>query len=188
MQNNVLIGNAFVNDGLYVDNYGAENFWAHSASVAAINGDKATLFFDGGGYDAIPRELTAEIQSPVDAVGQKIVTVGMRGDLTESGLTGAGQTGVGVAFNAQERAVSYSSFLSGNCFATATISTTSPRVPGTMTGLIGRGNSGTLRFSISGGVGLLMTPKTAKWNGIRGLHKTRLTTSNVTIPVLKPNC
>jgi Calx-beta domain/Immunoglobulin I-set domain len=188
VQNNVLIGNAFVKDGMYVDNYGAESFWANSASVAAINGDKATLYFDGGGYDAIPRELTAEIQSPLDAIGQKIVTVGMRGDLTESGLTGAGQTGVGLAYNAQERGVSYSNFLTGNCFATATITGTSPRVPGTMNGLIAKGNSGTLRFSIGAGVGLLMTPKTAKWSGIRGLHKTKLTTSTITIPVLKPHC
>ncbi len=77
MQYNGLIGNAFVNDGDYVDNYGAEAFWANSPLVATLNNDTATLFFDNQSYDAVPNQFAIELQSPVDAAGQRVVTVGL---------------------------------------------------------------------------------------------------------------
>ena len=44
IQNNTLVGNAFLKDGLYVGNYGAEAFWANSAQVATLNANNtATL-------------------------------------------------------------------------------------------------------------------------------------------------
>ena len=105
VQNNVLIGNAFVKDGAYVDNYGAESFWANSSILGTMNmaNMTATLFFDGSSYDAMPNQFVAEIQSPLSVAGQRIVTVGMSGNLTTGSLSGAAQVGVGVAYNGDEK-------------------------------------------------------------------------------------
>jgi hypothetical protein len=190
IQNNGLIGNAFVNDGNYVGNYGAESFWAYSNNLATINGDKATLRFNGTSYDAMPNQFAVEIQSPRDVIGQKIVTVGMNGDITKGTLSGAAQLGVGVAYNGNEKPFgSFSGFLNGICQASAIITGTSPRVPFTMAGIIPSGQVGTIKLNIGGGVGLLLTPQNSKkWSGIRGLHKTGTTFTTITIPVLPPKC
>lgn len=188
IQNNNLIGNAFVRDGDYVDNYGAEAFWANSPAVAAIGANTATLFFDGGSYDAVPSQFAVEIQSPVDAAGQRIVTAGLSGDLTTSQLTGASQVGTGLAFNEKEVFGSFNNWLTGTCQAQATIGNTSPRVPNGLGNLIKTGQSGYLKFNVGGAVGLIMTPRTATWRGIRTLHKTALTTSTIVIPIFVPVC
>ncbi len=189
-QNNVLIGNAFVKDGNYVGNYGAESFWAHSDNPATINGDKATLRFNGTSYDAMPNQFAVEIQSPRDIVGQKIVTVGMSGDITTNSLTGATDIGTGVVYNGNEKPfASFVDFLSGRCQATNIITTIAPRVPFTLGGIIPSGQIGTMKLNIGGGVGILMTPQTSKkWSGIRGLHKTGTTYTSLTIPVFSPKC
>lgn len=188
-RNNVLIGNAFVNDGEYVDNYGAESFQAKSPALAALNDTTATLFFDGSSYDAVPNQFMFEIQSPLDAAGQKIVTAGLNGNLTTGQLSGAGQVGTGLVINGNETPLgSFVSFLSGACQAQALISGSNPRVPGGMSKLIPIGQVGTVQLNVGGAVGLLMTPRTAKWSGIRALHKTRLTGATLIIPVLQPVC
>jgi hypothetical protein len=189
MQYNNLIGNAFVNDGDYVDNYGAEAFVARSPNVAAIQGATALLFFDGVGYDALPNQFAAEVQSPLNAAQQRVVTVGMRGDLNASALNGAAQIGTGLVINGNETPMgSFINWLTGNCQAIATVTNQSPRVPLGMNGVIPNGQHGTIQFRIGGGVGLLMTPKTAPFAGIRALHKTGLTTSTLRIPLLPPVC
>ncbi|HEX4946191.1 MAG TPA: endonuclease/exonuclease/phosphatase family protein [Blastocatellia bacterium] len=189
VQNNSLIGNAFVMDGDYVGNYGAESFAAHSRALAAVEGGTATLFFDGSSYDGVPSQLAAEIQSPVDAVGQRIVTAGLSGDLTRVVMRGAAQVGVGIAVNGSERPFgSFSAFLLGNCQSLATISISNPRVPNGMGQTIPTGQTGTIRFNVGGAVGLLMTPRTASYKGIRTLHKTALTTATLTMPVIRPVC
>ncbi len=186
---NGLIGNAFVNDGEYVDNYGAEAFQAHSTLLATVTGDTATLFFDNQSYDVVPNQFAVEIQSPLDAPNQRVVTVGLQGDLTRSALSGAAQIGTATVLNGNERPLgSFVSWLSGNCQAQATITTSSPRVPGGMNGLIPKGQIGTMQFRIGAGVGLLMTPRTASWPGIRTLHKTGSTATTLTIPLLPPVC
>jgi parallel beta-helix repeat protein len=190
-RNNSLIGNAFVQEGDYADTYGAEAFWAHSDQVATVSGNTALLRFDGVGYDPVPSQFAVELQSPFDAVGQRIVTVGLNGDLTASRMTGAGQVGPGLIYNGNENPfASFSSFLLGNCQAQATVSATNPRVPGAMTKLIPTGQVGTMKLNVGAGVGLLMTPRTGsnKWSGIRALHKTNTTFSTIRIPVFIPQC
>jgi hypothetical protein len=54
--------------------------------------------------------------------------------------------------------------------------------------MVPTGQVGTIKLNIGAGVGLLMTPRTATWKGIRTLHKTGLTTTTLTIPVLIPVC
>lgn len=190
IRNNVLIGNAFVRDGDYVDNYAAETFWAQSNALASINPDStATLYFDGGSYDLLVNQLSTEIQSPLDAPGQRLVTVGMSGDLSRSQLTGAAQVGTATIYNGNEKPFgSFNSLLTGNCQAIATISTTNPRVPFGMSQMIPPGQVGSLTFNVGAGVGLVMTPRTAQWRGIRGLHNMNYIAGSMTIPMYRPTC
>ena len=201
IKNNVLIGNAFLNDGAYVGNYGAEAFWANLGSaVLAQDGMSATLVFDGDkGLDALPTQHVAEIQSPNDSVGQKIIVAGLAGSIIGGNTGGAAsQVGIGVAYNDGEKPGSFSSPFSGNCIKTATITPTSPRVPGGLgsiagvnnNALIPAGRTGTLKWNTGGTVGLILTPKqgTNKWSGIRTLHKTATTPKTLVIPVFTPGC
>ncbi len=188
IQNNVLIGNAFVNTPQFADNYGAESFWANSFAVATVSGNTATLWFDQIGYDAVPKQFAVEIQSPIDAPGQQIVTAGLIGDMTVGPLVGAAQVGTGLAFNEQEKFVSFSSWLTGSCQVRATISTALPRVPNGLGNLIATGQAGHLKFNVMGAVGLIMTPRTAPWRGIRTLHKTQTVATTLTIPIFVPVC
>lgn len=197
--NNGLIGNAFVRDGDYVDNYAAEAFWRYDTTPTAISNGVALLQLNGGVYDAAPIQFAVEIQSPVDTVGQKIVVAPLAGDLTgianlsEANPTlqaAAGQVGPGLAANEQEKTVSFSAMLSGGCLKSAVIGTTFPRVPNGLGNLIPTGKAGALQFRVGAGVGLLMTPRTGtnKWVGIRALHKTALTNTVIAIPALGPVC
>jgi subtilisin-like proprotein convertase family protein len=189
VQYNGLIGNAFVRDDEYVGNYGAESFQAHSPLLAALQPDTATLFFDGRSYDAIPSQFTVEVQSPVEVPGQRLVTVGLQGDLSQGQVRGAAQVGVGRVINGNESPLgSFTGWLQGACQAQAVISQASPRVPRGMSGLIPSGEVGTMQLNIGAGVGMLLTPKTSTWRGIRSLHKTGLTTATLTIPLLPPQC
>ena len=188
IQNNGLIGNAFVNDGSSTGNYGAESFRANSPMVATVSGNTAKLFFDGVGYDAVPNQLVTEIQSPLDAVGQQIITAGLSGDLTTGAISGATQVGTGLVFNEKEVFASFSVLLTGTCQARATISTTSPRVPNGLGNLIKTGQAGLLKINVGGAVGLLLTPRTATWKGIRTLHKTQTVMTMLTIPIFVPVC
>jgi hypothetical protein len=205
VQNNVLIGNTFLNDGNYVGNYGAEAFWS-GRSPAKIADDKmsATLMFDDGnkGYDFLPTQHVAEIQSPNDSVGQRIIVAGLDGNLiTNSGLsTASAQAGIGVAYNDGEKPGSYSNPFGGACLKSFIIDAKTPRVPGGLgsqaginnNALIPAGRTGTLKWNTGGSVGLILTPKTGanKWSGIRTLHKTAVRTNgSLVIPVFDaPNC
>ncbi|MBS1812589.1 MAG: hypothetical protein JST84_30760 [Acidobacteria bacterium] len=201
---NSLIGNALVTDGDYVGNYGAEAFWSKgdpSTINPATSGGfgTATLNFNGGdttapavgGYDFLPSQFAIELQSTNDSTGQKLITIGMTGDITSGGAKGAGQVGIGQIYNGNEKPFgSFSKILNEGCQATAVISASVPRVPLGMTYLIPAGQVGTMKFFIGGGVGLLMTPKTLgnKWSGIRALHKTSTVSKTLTIPVFTPAC
>ncbi len=195
VQNNVLIGNAFVNTPEFYGNYGAESFAANSTNLYADYGNTARLFFDGVGYDAVPKEFTVEIQSPAPLAAplvtpvQKLVTAGLIGDLSAGTLTGAGQVSMGQVINDAEDTRSASNILPGTaCQVMATITATTPRVSGGIANLIPAGRSGTLKFKVGGAVGLLMTSRTSKWGGIRTLHKTATVATSLTIPIFTPDC
>ena len=135
------------------------------------------------------RELSVFVQLG-ERVNEDLHTgEGLSGDLTTSRLTGAGQVGTGLVYNGNEKPFgSFSAWLSGNCQANATISASAPRVPNGMGVMIPNGQVGTLKFNVGAAVGLILTPRTAAWRGIRALHKTGLTTSTITSPVLRPVC
>jgi hypothetical protein len=158
------------------------------------------LGLNGTQYDAAPIQFAVEIQSPIDAVGQKIVVAPMSGDLTGGQtnlgaafpalMNAAAQNCVGLAANANEKTASFTGLLSGGCLKTATLSTSLPRVPTGLGCLMPSGTGGTLSFRVGAGVGLLMTPRTGtnQWHGIRGLHKTAVGNVALAIPVFIPTC
>ena len=185
---NVLVGNAFVTTPQLADNYGAEAFWANTPAVATVSGNTATLQFDNVGYDAVPSQFAVEIQSPAEATGQQVVTAGLSGNLLTAQMTGAAQVGTGLAFNEKEAFASFNGWLTGVCQARGTITGNSPRVPNGLGNLLKTGQAGYLKFNIGAGVGVLLTPQTATWKGIRTLHKTQTTTTTLTIPILVPVC
>lgn len=187
IQNNNLIGNAFVNTANYFGNYGAESFAANSTNLAAINGVTARLFFDGLGYDAVPKQFAVEIQSPVDVPTpfQRIITASLNGDVSTGALTGAAQTSTAQIFNQNEVARSVTGILTGTCQATGLISD-NLRVAGKLSNLIPTGLSGSVRVTTGGSVGILLTPRAVTWGGIRTLHKLSTVATSLTIPVMLP--
>jgi hypothetical protein len=200
VQNNVLIGNAFVNDGNYVGNYGAEAFWAKAPIAPLAEGAMSAILKFGTDYDELPTQHVAEIQSPNDSVGQRILVAGLAGSLVSGGTgTAASQAGIGVAYNDGEKPGSYSNPFGGNCVKSFIVSPTTPRVPGGLgsiagvnnNALIPAGRTGTLKWNTGGTVGLILTPKAGanKWSGIRTLHKTASAKGELVIPVFDaPNC
>lgn len=189
IRNNKLIGNAFLNEGNYVDNYGAIAFTAHSPNPATLTATNATLNFDGFGYDQVPSQLAMEVQSPIDAPNQRMVTVGLRGDLSEGQITGAGQSGIGAIYDGDEKLVgSFAGFISGSCQAQAIFSSANPRIVGGVGRHFPSGQIGTIMLPVEAAVGLVMTPRPAVWNGIRTLHTMRLRNSTLVIPIFAPAC
>jgi uncharacterized repeat protein (TIGR01451 family) len=189
IRNNALIGNAFVNSLQFADTYGAEAFAANSDAVAVVADGAARMFFDHLGYDGVPNQFAVEVQSPLDAPGQQVVTASLNGDINRSQLNGASQIGTGLVINGNEKPTgSFVNWLTGGCQIVATINAGSPRVAGGMNTIIPRSQTGTILLNVGGAVGLVMTPRTAPWNGIRTLHKTRVAVRTITIPVFAPTC
>lgn len=183
VNNSWLIGNAFVNNGTEVGNYGAEAFDL-IRSVLANDQVTATMFYRA------PNQFAVEIQSPNDATGQKIVTVGLQGTIAGSTMTGAGQSGTGVVYNGNEKPFgSFTGFIKNGCRSEAIIDTKTPRVPLGLGVLLPSGQIGTMKWgTANGSVGLLITPTNNKWYGIRGLHKTSEIATETVIPVFNPMC
>ncbi len=186
---NSLIGDAFVSEGRYVGNYGASAFRAYGNP--GINMDGSLNFGDlVNGYDFVPTRYAFSIQSPVDTPGQRIVTASLSGDLSNGILAGAGQSTVGFVYNGNEKPFgSFAGFHQGGCQAITVIGLTSPRVPTGMAKVVPAGQVGTMTLTTRPTVGLFMTPTgNNKWSGIRGLHKTRYSTANLLIPIFSPVC
>jgi uncharacterized repeat protein (TIGR01451 family) len=189
IRNNALIGNAFVNTPQFADTYGAEAFAANSDALALVANGAARMFFDHLGYDGVPNQFAVEVQSPLDAPGQQVVTASLNGDINTSQLNGAAQIGTGLVINGNEKPTSsFVNWVVGGCQITATVNAGSPRVAGGMNTIIPRSQTGTILFNVGGAVGLVMTPRTAPWSGIRTLHKTRIAVRTITIPVFAPTC
>lgn len=198
IQQNVLIGNAFVQDGEYAGNYGAEAFWSYGIAQGAFDPftQTATLNF-GAAYDAAPSELAVTIQSPADKPNQKLVLAPVAGDLnylvSDSDnllFSAAAQASTGQVFNEQEKSASFSSFLTGTCLRSAIITPINPRIANSLGNLIPSGMAGSLKIKVRAAVGLLMTPRAGNntYNGIRALHKTATTRATIQIPVFIPVC
>lgn len=186
---NSLIGDAFVAEGKYAGNYGAEAFRAYGNP--GINNNGILNFGDlANGYDFVPTRFAFSIQSPVDAPGQRIVTSSLSGDLTNGNLANAGQSSVGYVYNGNEKPFgSFAGFHQGGCQAITVIGLTSPRVPTGMARVVPAGEIGTMTLTTRPTVGLFMTPiGNNKWHGIRGLHKTRYSTANLIISIFPPVC
>ena len=188
---NGLIGNAFVNDGEYVGNYGAESF-ASSFPVGAFTdggiGSGSAISFNGVNYDQAPTAFAVDIQSPVDTVNQKVVLAGLTGNAIGNSLEGTRQAGTGLAYNGHEALRSFSPYFGGGCFSEKIIDATNPKVSGGLSALIPKGEVGTIRFNVRAAVGLLMTSNKNTFSGIRTLHKTQVGNSIIIVPQFMPDC
>ena len=192
VSHNGLIGNAFVSAGDNVGNYGAEAFASsHKAGewTAGDAADTANLLLNGVNYDRGADQFAVEIQSPNDATGQTIVHASLNGDISAASVSGMSQAGTGLVVRGDEKQGSFVRFISGGCQSINTISATAPRVPTGLGVFLGKGSIGTLTYAtVNASVGLLLTPKTNTWSGIRTLHKTRTVNSALKIPVFMPVC
>ncbi len=190
---NALIGNAFVSTGPYVGNYGAEAFASSYKEGELTDGTGADglarLDFNGQAYDRGADQFAVEIQSPNDAAGQAIVHASLQGDIASGSVTSIAQAGTGLVWRGDERQGSFVNFIGGRCQSINVVTGTAPRVPTTLGVFLPKGSIGTLVYATNvGSVGLLMTPNTNTWSGIRTLHKTRTRNSSLTIPVFMPVC
>ena len=189
---NGLIGNGFVNDGEYVGNYGAEAFaspLAIGANIgAAVDALSWAINFDGAALDMMPTAFAVDIQSPLDAVNQRVLLAGLRGNAYSGSLSGTAQVGTGLAYNGHEALRSFSPYFGGGCFSNKGITETSPKVSGQLSSLIPKGEVGTIRFNVAGAVGLLLTSNKNYFSGIRTLHKTQTGPGTLTIPLVMPDC
>lgn len=186
--NNSLIGNAFVRNGLQAtDTYGAIAFYSYANAAPAVGGT-TELRFDGVMYERVPNSFAVEIQSPLESA-QTLVTVGLNGNVNTGNINGASMVGVGQVINGRETPVgSFSGWHVGNCQVISPITVNSPRVPGSMAGVIPSGDIGTMRFNVGAATGLLFS-RGSKWSGIRPLHDVRKTSdAKLIVPVFMPVC
>ena len=203
IQKNVLIGSAFVNATVntnpYVGNYAAESFAALGGNPTTNNTAlaTATLNFNGTtGYDQVPSQFAVQIQSLADAPGQMIVTAGLIGDMTiddplradHTAVTGAGLVGTGRVFSEQEIPYSFNRLLASGCHAFAELRDgVSPRLTKKLSLVIPKGETGLMKFSVGGAVGLILTSQNStKYSGIRALHQTAVVSTTLTIPTFVP--
>ena len=191
---NALIGNAFLKTSDVSDNYGAEAFAAYRGAgepAAELSNDRtlALLEFNGTYYDRGADQFAVEIQSPNDAPGQRIIHASLDGNIATASVASVSQAGTGLVWRGDEQQGSFVRFISGNCVSDNTITTTAPRVPTGLGVFLAKGQIGTLRYATNAAsVGLLLSPKSNAWSGIRTLHKVRTKNSTLTIPVFMPVC
>ena len=183
----ILIGNAFVTipiSGIQ-GNYGAEAFGSAGAisSVLTGGGSTAEVMFRA------PNRFAVEVQSPLTAPNQRIVTVGLSGDMNGT-VTGAGQTSAGQIINGNEKpSGSFSSWIPEGCQSFASLTSGSPRAPGGVNSIIPAGQVGTLKFNTTAAVGLLFIPNnSSSRSGIRGLHKLGTAIVTLSLSVFSPGC
>jgi len=189
---NALIGNAFVNAGTTVGNYGAEAFASQlgaGVQTAAVVNGLATLPLDGAVYDRGAVQFAVEIQSPNDATGQTIVQTAVTGNISTGAMNSVAQSGTGLVWRGDEKLVSFVRFIGGGCQSLNTINGTTPRVPTGLGVFLPKGSNGTVIYNTANpSVGLLITPTGNAWSGIRTLHKTQTAAGNLIIPVFMPAC
>jgi hypothetical protein len=190
-QHNFLIGNAFVNDGDYVGNYGAEAFWRYTGTGVPGPDGANILEFDGVEYDAAPTGFLAEIQSVNDAT-QRIVHASIQGNL--NGTTASvGTVGSSRVYNQNEILKSFSFGLTG-CLAIFQVTNATIRTAPQLNVHIPSGEGGTLYYDTTvGSVGLIMTANrhnqlATQWSGIRTIHKRATSDRNLEVPVFIPTC
>ena len=182
---NFLIGNAFVKDGDFVGNYGAEAFWKYGAGAV-----DNTLEFNGAEYDYAPTGFLAEIQSPADAT-QRIVHASIDGDVNAPGSLAS--VGASRVYNQNEKLASFNFGLSG-CLAIFNVTRDTIRTSPRLDLHIPSGQGGTLYYDLNrGSVGLIMTANRhnqvpTQWSGIRTIHKRVVSSRMLTMPIFIPTC
>lgn len=177
-------------------NLGAEAFSAIATQPVICDGSSlsATLRFDGNSYNLVPRVLAlSNIASAADGVTTRLIVNRFGGDL----VTGAGVIGTlfGSLYDDQEQSHSFTIQSSG-CQRSAILSDDLPRTSPRFTQAIPAGRSGWMKFFAESGVGIMGAAlanvgngqSVPGFNGSHNLHKLRLTTETLVIPVVPPVC
>jgi hypothetical protein len=176
--------------------FGAEAFSAIAVQPVLCDGSSqtATLNFDGNRYNLVPRVLAlSNIASAGDGVTTRIIINRIGGDLsTSAGVMG---TVFGALFDDQEVSHSFT-MQSLGCQRSAILNDDFPRTSPRFTQAIPAGQSGWMKLFAESGVGIMGAAlanvgsgqEVRGFNGSHNLHKLRLTTETLTIPVFPPAC
>lgn len=194
-QNNSFIGSAFVRDETngIVDSYGAEAFAKLTASTVPLAGGNATLAFDGVNYEAVPIQVSAQIQDPAKT-DQEIVLASLNGNLGVK-MEATGQNSVGIVYRADEKPASFGPNLGNACLVVRDINNANIRItPGQLSGFL-KESFGYVKLNLSApAVGLLMNKQGIasgsknRFSGIHALHTIATTGAILQLPVIPPSC
>ena len=194
--NNVLIGDEYVKFSTgHAANLGAEAIAAIKAPDCDNTTVTATLNFNGTEYNALPAVLAADsIPSRVDGNDTMLIINRVSGNMA----LGADAIGslFGILYNDAENAYSYQ-LNSSQCQLKFSMTNTVPRTAPRFTNVIPAGRTGWTKFwSFAGAplVGAMInfnpaaSASSTAFNQGHNLHKLRLATSSISIPVFPGNC
>jgi hypothetical protein len=217
--NNAFVGSAYVRDesNRVIGSYGAEALLAvQDISITAIFGSSCVVRQnvvpapygqptgspqpDGSValqfYEPAPSQFSAQVQDPA-AADEVIVLASYSGDLGTR-LVDIQQSGVGVAYRADEAPASFQPQLGAGCLLQRPVESASIRiVPGSLGSFL-RDSYGYLKFNTTApAFGLLISKQGAqgqaanRFAGIRALHKTGYTSPfffSLRVPCFPPFC
>jgi hypothetical protein len=196
IKHNFLIGDLYVKfSSGHEANLGAEAVGAIEAPYCSDTEPTLTLNFDGNEYGRLPWTLAVDnIPSRVDGNDTMLIINRVSGDLSVSG--DSLDPIVGLLFNDAENAYSFT-FSTDQCQLKFSITNTLPRTAPRFSTVVPTGRTGWMKFFTYTGAPLLgavinanqaASASPTAYNQGHNLHKLRLTTSSITIPIFPPNC
>lgn len=193
---NFLIGDEFVKFATgHAANLGAEAIAARNVPLCDNTTVTQTLNFNGTEYDMMPAVLAADgIPSRIDGNDTMMIINRVSGNLA-LGADGIGSL-FGILYNDAENAYSYQ-LNTSQCQLKFSLTNTIPRTAPRFTNVIPAGRTGWTKFwSFAGAplVGAMInfnaaaSASSTAFNQGHDLHKLRMATSSILIPVFPPSC
>jgi hypothetical protein len=196
VKHNFLIGDLYIKFASgHQANLGAEAVGAIAVPACDQTTTNLTLNFNDVQYGRLPATVAIDnIASRVDGNDTLLIINRPSGNLA----VGADAIGTiaGILFNDAENAYSFA-FSSNQCQVKFSISNTLPRTAPRFTTVVPTGRTGWMKLFTYTGAPLLgavinMNPaanaSASAFNMGHNLHKLRLTTSSISIPIFPPNC
>jgi hypothetical protein len=196
IKHNFLIGDLYVKFASgHEANLGAEAVGAIEAPVCEETTTNLTLNFNGVQYGRLPATVAIDnIASRVDGNDTLLILNRVSGNLA----VGADAIGAiaGILYNDAENAFSFT-FSTNQCQLKFSITNTLPRTAPRFTTVVPTGRSGWMKLFTYTGAPLLGAAinlnqaagaSPSAFNQGHNLHKLRLTSSSISIPIFAPNC